>query len=338
MKSKRTEGRDEPILDAELPIVDAHMHLLDLPHARYMLDDYLADAQGGHKVVASIYCETQQFVRTDGPAILRPLGEVEFANGVAAMTASGRYGNCRVAAGIIGHANLSRGAEVGELLDRCLEVAPDRYRGVRQVSLDYPDERPFKFIISGRPPAGLLEAPALPQGLAELQQRELIYDAAIYDPSLPRLTELVDQFPNLVFVINHMGMAVGVDMGSEEKAEMLRTWSANLHCIAERPNVMCKVGGLGMPPWGFGFQERQDVIGYREMADAWRPYVETALDAFGADRCMVESNFPPDGRSGGYIPTMNAFKYIFKDYSLDEKLDLFGRNAVRVYRLNLPAL
>src|SRR5215471_6998812 len=113
MSSKRLEGRGEAILDPDLAIVDSHIHLFDLPNNRYMLDDYLADAQAGHNIVASIYCESQAFVRKDGPEWMRPLGEVEFANGIAAMTASGVYGKCRVAAGIIGHANMTLGAKIG---------------------------------------------------------------------------------------------------------------------------------------------------------------------------------------------------------------------------------
>ena len=127
MKTKRHEGRDEVVLDPDLPIVDSHIHLFDLPDNRYMVEDYLADAQGGHNVLAAIYCETQTFSRTDGPEHMRPLGEVEFANGVAAMTSTGRYGKCVVGAGIIGHANLTFGARIGELLDRCMAAAPDRY-------------------------------------------------------------------------------------------------------------------------------------------------------------------------------------------------------------------
>jgi predicted TIM-barrel fold metal-dependent hydrolase len=336
MKTKRNDGRDEPILDPDLPILDSHIHLFDLPNNRYMLEDYLADAQGGHNVVASIYCESQAFVSKDGPEWMRPLGEVEFANGVAAMTATGQYGKCRVAAGIIGHANLTFGSRIGELLDRCMETAPRRYRGVRHVTLDYPDDRPFKFIMTFRPPAGLLEAPGFPLGLAELERRGLTFDAAIYDPSLPRLTELVDLFPGLTFVLNHMGIAIGVDMTDSEKAEMFRAWSANLRELAKRPNVMCKVGGLGMPVWGFRFEEREDVIGYQELATTWRPYVETAIDAFGVDRCMMESNFPPDGRSSGFIPTWNAYKHILSGCSIEEKAKLFARNAARIYRLDIP--
>lgn len=338
MRTKRNEGRDEPILDPELPIVDSLIHLFDLPDNRYMMEEYLQDAQGGHNVVAAIYCETQTFVRKDGPEHMRPLGEVEFANGLAAMTSTGRYGKCVVAAGIIGHANLALGSVVGELLDRCVAAAPDRFRGVRHVTLDYPDERPFKFIMTYRPPAGLLDIPGFPLGLAELQKRNLIYDASVYEPSLPKLTAMIDRFPDLTVVLNHIGHFVAVDMTADERAAAFRRLEANIRQLAERPNVHCKIGGLGMPTFGFGFESREDVVGYRELADAWRPLVELAIDAFGTERCMIESNFPPDGRSSGFIPVMNAYKHILQGLDDTDKRNVFGRNAARVYRLEIPGL
>ena len=334
MQTKRLEGRDEPILDPEIRIVDSHHHLFDLPGNRYMLDDYLADVAAGHNVVASVYCETQAFSRKHGPEWLRPLGEVEFANGVAAQTADGP---CHVAAGIIGHANMTFGSRIGELLDRCLATAPDRFRGVRHVTVEYPDDRPFRYVMTYKPPAGILDSEGFPLALAEVEKRGLTFDAGVLDPSIGKLAKMVDRFPGLTFVLDHMGIAVGVDMSPAEKAEVFRTWSASLHALAERPNVCCKIGGLGMPTWGFGFETRDEPVGYEALAEAWRPYVETAIAAFGADRCMFESNFPPDGRSSGFVPLWNACKHIVRSASPEEKTALFSGTATRVYRLDLPA-
>jgi predicted TIM-barrel fold metal-dependent hydrolase len=88
-----------------------------------------------------------------------------------------------------------------------------------------------------------------------------------------------------------------------------------------------------MPMWGFGFETRETPIGHLDLADAWRPYVETGLEAFGADRCMMESNFPPDGLSCGFVPLWNALKHIVRNASADEKAALFHDTAARVYRL-----
>lgn len=142
--NKRLEGRDEPILDRGLRIIDGHHHLFVRPALRYLLDDYLGDVRAGHRIVASVYVETLAFARTEGPELLRPVGEVEFANGVAAMTASGAFGEVRVCAAIIGHADMRLGDEVAKLLDRCLETAPERFRGVRQITLEHRSEAPFR--------------------------------------------------------------------------------------------------------------------------------------------------------------------------------------------------
>jgi L-fuconolactonase len=335
MRNKRRDGGDEPILDPDLSIVDAHHHLFDLPGARYMPDDLVRDATAGHKVVATVYCEAQAFTRKGGPEWLRPLGEVEFANGVGAVHAGGSDGAPRLCAGIVGHADLRFGARVGELLDRCMAAAPDRFRGVRQVTLEYPDERPFRFIMTHRPPSGVLDHPEFLRGLAEVERRGLVFDAAIFDPSLPRIAELADRFPYLPVVLNHMGTAVGVGMDAHEKTTVFERWRHSLRALAERPNVRCKIGGLGIPMWGFGFEERDRTIGYQELADAWRPFVETAIEAFGAGRCMMESNYPPDSRSCGYVPLWNALKHVTRDCSAEDRRRLFHDTAVETYRLDL---
>src|SRR5689334_10993145 len=118
-------GRDESILEPDLPIIDSAHHLFDRPALRYMFEDYLTDVRSGHRIVASIYVETLAFARAGGPELLRPLGEVEFANGVAAMSASDMYGDSRICAAIVGNADLRFGDQVGELLDRAIQVTPE---------------------------------------------------------------------------------------------------------------------------------------------------------------------------------------------------------------------
>ncbi|MBT2336597.1 amidohydrolase family protein [Variovorax paradoxus] len=332
MTGKRLEGRDETIIDPDLPIIDAHHHLFDRPALRYMLDDYLADAGAGHRIVASTYVETQAFVRPDLPELLRPVGEVEFANGVAAMSASGVYGTTRVCAAIVGYADLRFGDAVAELLDRSLEAAPERFRGVRQVTIEDPSEVSYRFMMQ-RPPVGIMKSAGFRPAFRHLAPRGLSFDTAIFHHQLPEIADLADAFPDTTIILNHMGMAMAMDMDEQGRAEVLHAWRAALFEIARRPNVVCKVGGLGMPFWGFGFDARSEPVGYLELATAWKPYVETAIEAFGVDRCMMESNFPPDGRSCGFVPLWNALKHIVRASSPDEKAALFHRTAARVYRL-----
>ncbi|UUZ77237.1 hypothetical protein LP414_08030 [Polaromonas sp. P1(28)-13] len=116
-------ARDEPILEPDLPIIDSAHHLLIVRRCATWRRITSRTFRAGHRIVASIYVETLAFSRPDGPELLRPLGEVEFANGVGAMSASGAYGDCRICAGIVGHADLRFGEQVGELLDQALARA-----------------------------------------------------------------------------------------------------------------------------------------------------------------------------------------------------------------------
>src|SRR5580765_6776789 len=111
----------EPTVEPDLPICDPHHHLWDHPNSRYLLDELLADTKG-HNVVSTVFVECASMYRADGPVELRPIGETEFVNGVAAMSASGRYGPIRACAGIVSLADLTLGSRVGAVLDRHMAV------------------------------------------------------------------------------------------------------------------------------------------------------------------------------------------------------------------------
>jgi L-fuconolactonase len=334
--SKHKDGRDEEILDPDLVIVDTHHHLFDRPGLRYMFEDYLEDVYAGHKVLASVYVETQAMARPDGPEWLRPIGEIEFANGIAAMSASGRYGPCRVACAIIGYADFSTGDGAAKTLDRAMLAAPDRLRGFRQIALAHPDPSVLRFLTQ-RPHPDLLKSPGIGHGLRELGRRGLCFEATVLHHQLPELEALATAHPETTIVLDHMGLALAMDLDADGRAEVFDAWRKAIHDLARHPNVYCKVGGLGTAYWGFGFNTRPGPTGFLELASAWKPYVEVAIEAFGVDRCMVESDFPADGRSCGFVPLWNALKHIARGFSVSEKAALFHRTATRVYRISLPA-
>ncbi|RJG03256.1 amidohydrolase family protein [Noviherbaspirillum sedimenti] len=331
---KVKEGREEEILDPEIAILDSHHHLFDRPHLRYMQEDYQDDVNAGHKIIGTVYIETQAFARVDGPEELRPVGEVEFANGLANKMTSGVYGPCRVAAAIVGYADMTTGDRVAATLDASIAAAPQRFRGIRQIAIAHPDENALRFL-THRPPPDLLKSPAFRAAYRHLAPRGLSFDATVLHHQLPELAQLADDFPDTLIVLNHAGLAMAMDSGPQAREEGFQLWRRNMKELARRPNVVCKVGGFGTSYWGFGFNERTDPIGFRELSAAWRPYVETAIEAFGANRCMMESNYPNDGRSCGFVPLWNAMKYIVQSYSAEEKTALFRGTAEKFYRVDL---
>src|ERR1700738_3293191 len=135
------DRRREAIIEPDLPIVDPHHHLVDRPETgRYLLPDLLGDTGSGHDITATVYLEWLSMYRAGGPAELQPVGEVEFAHGVAAMSGSGTYGKTRVCAGIVGYADLTLGAPVEKVLEAMIAAGGGRFRGIRFITASPPDQ------------------------------------------------------------------------------------------------------------------------------------------------------------------------------------------------------
>ena len=321
----------EPILDPNLPIVDPHHHLWDHPGHTYLLPELLADTGSGHRVVATVYVDCMSFYRADGPEALRPVGETEFANGVAAQAASGRYGGTRACAGIVSHANLSLGAEVQAVLQAQIAAGNGRFRGVRHAGGW--DASPMVRNSHTRPPPGLYADARFRQGFAQLAPLGLSFEAWQYHPQLPEVLALARAFPETAIVLNHVGgpLAVGPYQGQDEAN--FAAWRQGIRALATCGNVTVKLGGLGMQIGPIGHWALPDPPGSASIAAAWRPWVETCIEAFGPERCMFESNFPVDKISGGYAVLWNAFKLLAQGASPSERTALFSGTASRIYRL-----
>src|SRR6478609_3328136 len=124
----------EEIIDPARPIVDPHHHLWDRGGQRYLIEEMVQDIASGHNILATVYVEARSMYRAGGPEALRPVGEVEFANGVAAMSASGGYGSTALCAGIVGHANLLLGEAARAVLEAEIAAGNGRFRGIRHAS------------------------------------------------------------------------------------------------------------------------------------------------------------------------------------------------------------
>ena len=329
--------RQEEILEPDLPIVDPHHHLVDRENTgRYLLPDLLADTGTGHNITATVYLEWLSMYRAPnmpfgGPAELRPVGEVEFANGVAAMTASGTYGKTRVCAGIVAYADLMLGARVEPVLEAMIMAGGGRFRGIRYISASHPDEAARGSSVNR--PAGLLMDPKVREGFARLHPLGLSFDAFMYHTQLGELVDLARAFPETPVVLNHVGGPIGIGPYAGRRDEVFAEWRTRIDELARCPNVHVKLGGLGMRLFGFDVHTHDLPPSSEELAAAWRPYIETCIAAFGPSRAMFESNFPVDKGSGSYHVFWNAFKRIAAGCSAAEKSALFSGTASRFYRL-----
>ena len=325
-------ARKEEILEPGLPIIDPHHHLIDRPdHGTYLLPDLLADLASGHNVVATVYVEWLSMYRADGPVEMRPVGEVEFANGAAAMCASGSYGGTRACAGIVGHAELPLGSGVAKVLEAMIAAGGGRFRGVRFIACNDPDQAEWGGKLR-RPPGALLDK-KVREGFAQLAPLGLSFDTWVYHPQLGDVVDLARAFPGTQICVDHIGGPIGLGRYKGKRDAVFADWSQRIKELAACPNVHVKLGGMGMKMFGFGFEEGEIAPGSEQLAAAWRPYVETCIEAFGPKRAMFESNFPVDKLSYGYGVYWNACKRLAKGMSADESADLFHGTASRFYRL-----
>ncbi|MEO8714498.1 MAG: amidohydrolase family protein [Acetobacteraceae bacterium] len=323
--------RQEPILDPTLPIVDPHHHLWDRPDWLYLLPELLADLNAGHSIVATVFVQARAFIRAGGPEKLRPVGETEFVNGVAAMSASGRYGASRVCAGIVGNADLRLGAKVEAVLDAHVRAGGDRFRGIRHITAY--DDDPVMLNPNYPMPTHVMEDRGFREGLSVLARRDMTFDAWLYHPQIAELTAMARAVPDARIVLDHVGGPLGIGRYDGRRDEVFAVWRPAIRELATCPNVHVKLGGLGMRINGFGFDDATDPPSSEMLAAAWRPYIETSIEAFGADRCMFESNFPVDKGSYSYAVCWNTFKRLASGASPSEKTALFSGTASRFYRL-----
>ncbi len=327
MNHPTANPNSETPLRPDLPICDPHHHLWRRPNNPYLLNDFLRDASGGHRVVSSVAVECGAMYRESGPPELRPVGETEFLEGIAAGNA--RADNpAAVAAAIVAYADLALGDGVAAVLEAHLEAGPTRLRGIRYSTMwDASDA--FRSV--ERP--GLLRDAAVRKGVGCLRRYGLSFDAWLYHPQLPELVELARDFPDLPIILDHIGGPLGLGPYEGRRDEVFRAWSANIAALSECPNVALKLGGIGSLRSGYDWHTRETGPGSGEMAEAMRPYFEFCIDKFSVSRCMFESNFPVDRISYTYVSVWNAFKIVARTYSETERKALFHDTAARVYRL-----
>ena len=324
---------EETPIEPAIPLCDPHHHFWDrrlpsIPYQRYLLHELMADVDSGHNVRSTVFVEARSMYRASGPDELRPVGEVEFVQGLAAASASGVYGETRAAAAIVGHADLKLGQGVAPVLETLQAASPNRFKGIRHNVTWSPDPA-----LEDRETQGIMSNDTFRAGARVLAGMGLSLDVMLSFPQLNELADFARAVPELPIILNHLGgiSRTGIYAGRDD--EVIPAWREGIRAVAGCPNVTCKLGGMGMPRWGFGWHARNIAIGSEELAEVMAPWMNYCIEQFGPERSMFESNFPPDKVSFSYNVMYNAFKRLSQGYSPTERANLFHDAAVRAYRI-----
>ena len=325
----------EAALEPDLPICDPHHHLWDqnkrAMQPRYLLDEIVEDVSSGHNIVSTVFIECGAMFKPDGPEAFRCVGETEFVNGIAAMSATGLYGKTKIAAGIIGTVDLRIGDQAADVLDAQIAAGGGRFRGIRRGAFWHAS--PAIENHRTEPPEGLMLREDFRRGFKHLAPRKLTFEVWCSHPQIPDAVSLAQAFPDTTLILDHFGGPCGIGPYAGKADEVFADWKTKIDALAKCQNVVAKLGGLNMPVNGYGWEKRANPPTSVELAQATRRYFDYTMEKFGPKRCMFESNFPVDKFSCSYTVLWNSFKILSKGFSADERAAMFCGTAERVYRL-----
>lgn len=325
---------EEEIVDPDREIVDPHHHLWEHPGlAKYFLEELWADTSSGHNIVKTVFMECQWAYSAEGPDHLKPIGETEFVASVAKASAEGKGRGRPEIAGMVCFADLRLDAGLlDETLDGHTDASDGKFCGIRHALARTPEN--VKLMFQGHAPAGLSEDEEFRSGVRQLGKRGLTYDSWHFHMQNPQFTALAKACPDTQMVLDHFGTPIGVGPFKDKRDEIFATWKADIADMAKCENVVLKIGALAQPTNGYPWREGvTSPPTSDEVADLHGPYYAHAIECFGAERCMFESNFPVDRYGLSYQVYWNAMKKIAAPYSEDEKTALFSGTAARIYRV-----
>jgi predicted TIM-barrel fold metal-dependent hydrolase len=326
--------REAPI-EPDLPIVDGHHHLWVRPERKYGTEEMARDIEeSGHNVVATVFMDSGSGYLTDGPEILRSVGETKW---VLDVSRSAPPGSPEFGLGIISRTDFRFGDDVRRVLEAHVAAGEGRFKGIRQLAIWDADDSltdPAVQSTMGCGP-GLLGDASFRRGFGAMAELGLTFDTWIYSPQIPEVADLADAFPDVPIVLNHCGTPLAQGLYASRRDETLATWAASLKELGQRSQVYCKLGGLAKWLTGSELHLQPLPPSSDDLVKAWGPYFESCLEAFGPSRCMFESNFPQEKPSCGYGPFWNACKKMSAGLSSGERQDLFVGTACRAYRLDL---
>ena len=322
--------RHETALDPAVPIIDPHHHLWDRPTSRYLAEELHADVTGSHNVTHTVFVECG-FAHDEGPTHLRPVGETRSVASEAERLTG--MGTCRLA-GIVGFADMTLGSGIGEVLDAHIDAGKGLFRGIRH-GTNISDD-PAAPNGHHKPTPGMITTDTFTAAAIELVKRDLSFDAWVYHEQLSELAAFAHAVPELTIVLDHLGGPLGVGRYAIDPVNTQSIWRNGIEAVAACPNVVIKVGGLGMDQrFGTGWNEGDRPPSSEEVAARWQPWVDTVIDLFGPDRIMCESNFPVDRQCVPYPVVWNAMQRLIAAHTTEERDAMLRRTAARVYRIDV---
>jgi len=356
-------GWREPVIEPDLPIVDPHHHLWHRKGWRYEDSELLNDILDGHSIRSTVFIQCREQYRTQGPEVLKPVGETEYVLKIAmeaqrkveklldAVKLSSNKSNkekifnntheielfpphpdLKICEAIVGFADLTHGGDIVPALESHISIAQNRFRGIRHVGARY--EAPGFSNSMPLPPEGLFQQPNFRNGFSYLKKYDLSFEAWVFQSQLNEVYSLAKDFPDTPIVINHVGGPLGVGIFADHKDRTFNSWKNAISKLSLCPNVSLKLGGLGMVTCGFGLNQLSQPPSSEILMNIWSPWINHCIEEFSPARCMFESNFPVDKTSCSYRVLWNTFKRLSRGYSTSERMNLFSGTACKFYKLS----
>ena len=319
----------EEVLEPERRIIDTHHHFFEAGEGFpfYDLSSFWADTET-HNVEQTVYVQCWEGYRKTGPEEMMVVGETEWVDGIATQAA--KHPEAAQIGAIVGTAELRMAAKVRPILE-AHRAASALFRGIRLIAAW--DACEDVMTMPGLHDGNLYGDSAFREGFAVLADMGLSFDAYHYHHQNRYLTDLARAFPSARIVNNHLGTPLGVGPYAGRKDEVFEQWARDIAELATCPNVFMKLGGLAMPWNGFGFHSAPAPPSSDELVARQGRYYHHAIQHFGPERCMFESNFPVDKCALSYTVLWNAFKKMASRYTEAERDRMFRGTASEFYRL-----
>lgn len=327
---------DEPVIDPERPIIDTHHHFWRLDDVSqwgvYGLNDLWSDTGSGHNIQKTVFVECQAQYRKDGPEHLRPVGETAYVAKLAKQSVAAQTTGkpCAVVAGIIGHADLTLGDTLADVLDAHEDAGKGLFRGIRYSGAHHP--HPESAVGPGRAPVDLFHQTAFQAGVRLLGDRGYTYESWHYHTQNNDYLALAKSAPNTTIIVNHLGHPLLGGPFRDRRDKVFAEWRGGIAALAKCPNVQIKLGGMVQPDIGLDYHTAARPVTSEDLVVTQKDHYLHAIECFGPERCTFESNFPVDKLSVSYRVLWNAFKTMVADFSADDQHEMFFGTAKRIYQ------